>query len=79
MPYSGDYFTVEYSMEAEGYYGDYGGGLQWGPRRRGHEEGLSEGSNEIAGDYSQESDAVIFKIETKCLMIGLFYCESFCR
>ena len=50
-------------MEAEGYYGDYGGGLQWGPRRRGHEEGLSEGSNEIAGDYSQESDAVILNRE----------------
>ena len=82
VPYSGAYLTVEYSMEAEDYeqdYWEYGEGSSWEPRRRGHEEGLSEGSNEIAGDYSQESDAVIFKIETKCLMIGSFYCGSFCR
>ena len=29
--------------------------------------------------HQPDSDAVFFKIETKCLMIGSFYCGSFCR
>ena len=40
----------------------------------------SEGPYETTEDLHQpDSDAVFFKIETKCLVIGSFYCGSFCR
>ena len=45
-----------------------------------HGEGSSVGPYETTEDLHQpDSDAVFFKIETKCLVIGSFYCGSFCR